>query len=44
MPANQNSIDLCLRVLACMPLLALLSIILPLAALEAKYARHKKKR
>jgi hypothetical protein len=38
-----NPIELCLRVSACLPLIALLIIVLPLAALEAKYVRQKKK-
>jgi hypothetical protein len=39
-----NSIELCLRVLACLPLIALLAIILPLAAIEVLYVHQKKKR
>jgi hypothetical protein len=39
-----NPIELCLRVSACLPLIALLAIILPLAAIEVLYVRQKKKR
>jgi|GEM_PF-6945834 len=40
---NPNPFKLCLRVCACLPLIALLAITLPLAALEVLYARKKEK-
>jgi hypothetical protein len=45
MQSNQkaNPIELCLRVSACLPLIALLIVVLPLAAIEARYARKAKK-
>jgi hypothetical protein len=38
-----NPIELCLRVAACLPLIALLIIVQPLATIEARYARKAKK-
>lgn len=38
-----NPFELCLRVSACLPLIALLAIVLPLAALESAYVREAKK-
>lgn len=40
---RSNPIELGLRVSACLPLIALLAIILPLAAIEVLYVRQKKK-
>jgi hypothetical protein len=45
MQTNQkaNPIELCLRVSACLPLIALLAVVLLFAAIEARYARKAKK-
>lgn len=36
---TRKNLALCLRVLACLPLIVLLALVLPLAAIESRYGR-----